>query len=391
MKSILFAIGSLNIGGAEKILLNYVNHIAANMSTLYKVEILLLAKEGKLLEYIHPGVKINFLYQGNDYIASKNFALKYSYKFYRKILMIFLKLFPSFIRVLNKNIGNKDFLFVLVQDLWWISKFQLAKTNVLWIQNNLKKIDDSSKYMDQKIYDDYFRVIAISDGIKSDLIDRLRINENKILKCNNPIIISDVINKSKDRAVFNQHSFDFNSDYIVSMGRLVDQKGFDLLLEAFSKVLYKYPNLKLVIIGGGSGFNDLLKIGENLGLAHGVHYYITGNIENPYPIISRSNLFVCSSKFDGLSTSILESMSLGIPVLSTPCEFGPKEILGINEFGVLSSEISANSLSTEILKFLANNEAYIKYREKSIQRSLDFDISHTIKIIESNILNIDNT
>jgi glycosyltransferase involved in cell wall biosynthesis len=375
-KNILFTIGSLNMGGAEKVLINYINYFNTVHSTEFYVELLLISYEGKLLDELNDNIKISYLYKGNDSIIKNIFLLRILYKIYRKALNVSFKKFPILYNIFFSKYINYDYNFIFVQDLYWFSKTNLGKKKYLWIQNNLNRVAESDIFENHNFTSNIDKLIAISDGIYEDLITRLKIKPELIIKCNNPID-SSRISKLSEEVVIPY----FDQPYLVSMGRLVDQKGFDILLESLALLKENNISIKLVIIGGGENHIKLLELAESLNLIVGVDFIITGLMANPYPIIKNSSIFVCSSRFDGLSTSINEAMCLKIPIISTPCDYGPKEIIGDNLYGIISSDISAKSLMINIKEMLDSDEMLNRYSSASLSRSLHFDIMNVGEIL----------
>ncbi len=379
---IVFIIGSLNTGGAEKVLVNYINEISKEKDI--EVTLFIISLSGNLIGHINENIKISYLYKGNDQLIGWSIPRKIIYKSYRRLLKELCFRFPILFDVLFPKFKGFEFGFVFVQDLFWFSKTKFGGKKYLWIQNNLKLVKDFSLFNDNQFVKGFEKIIAISDGISDDLTQRLGIASSLILKINNPINSNEVQLLAQEYDNMSSYIFDFNRPFIVSMGRLINQKGFDILFEAFSICKKAGYQEKLVIIGGGEEHENLVNLASNLGLVEGKDYIITGIMRNPYSILKKAKLFVCSSRFDGLSTSINEAMSLGLPIVSTPCEFGPKEILGDSEFGLISSEINSESLSISIQKMLSFISVDNPYIDLSLKRAQDFDIKHiSKKLIES--------
>lgn len=379
-KKILFTIGSLNTGGAEKVLINYINYFNTYQKSKFHVELFLISLDGKLLQELDKDIKINYLFKGNDSLNNMNIYLKFAYKIYRRVVNVAFKKVPFLYNIFFSRFNKFDFNFIFVQDLYWFSKTSLGKNKYLWIQNNINCVTDSSLFENSNFTKNFNKIVAISEGIYNDLVDRLEIDKNRIIKCNNPIDSSQIKFLANTKSEIN-----LNEPYIVSMGRLVDQKGFDILIDCLSLLRKEKIDIKLVIIGGGENHNKLINQAKSLELIEGTDFIITGIMSNPYPLIKKSKIFICSSRFDGLSTSINEAMSLGIPIISTPCNYGPKEIIGDNEYGIICKEISSKSLMINIKQMLENKELLNEYSISSFSRSQDFDV---INIGETLIKNL---
>lgn len=131
--------------------------------------------------------------------------------------------------------------------------------------------------------------------------------------------------------------------YIVAVGRLVEVKGFDKLIRAFTKIkINSLEDLKLVIIGDGplrSALDDLI---SSLGMKD--HIFLLGKKENPYPYIKSAQCLVSSSVSEGHPLSIGEAIILGIPVIATNCE-GNVGILANGRYGYLCDNCESGLVS----------------------------------------------
>ena len=107
-----------------------------------------------------------------------------------------------------------------------------------------------------------------------------------------------------------------------------------------------------------------------------------GYKENPYIYVAKSDLFVCSSRAEGFSTSVSEAIILGKPVVTTECS-GMRELLGENsEYGIIC-ENNTEALYQSLHDILTNKEKYEYYNNKIIERKNIFDIKKSIKDIEN--------
>ena len=112
---------------------------------------------------------------------------------------------------------------------------------------------------------------------------------------------------------------------LVAVGRLVQMKGFDMLLEAFAEIAPRFPDWKLIIWGEGPLRKQLEAQRDRLGLQSQV--LMPGVTERPGMWIETADVFVLSSRYEGWGLVVLEAMAAGIPVVAFPCDFGPREMI----------------------------------------------------------------
>ena len=255
-------------------------------------------------------------------------------------------------------------------------------------------------------------IIAVSYGVKESLIN-LGIQEEKIKVIYNPYPIDEIRELVKEP--LGSYEEIFKHPVLITAGRLTKQKGQWYLLRIFKALKEKHKDLKLVILGEGELKNYLVKLSEELGLktyvwdrdalSESFDVYFLGFQKNPFKFIARSKLFVFPSLWEGFPNALVEAMACGVPVVSSDCRSGPREILAPNtdfnyqtqkpefaEYGVLMPVFevkykTANEPLEEkemmwvktIDKLLEDKSVRKNYSEKAKQRAEDFRIE---KIVE---------
>ena len=139
---------------------------------------------------------------------------------------------------------------------------------------------------------------------------------------------------------------------VVGMGRLVPQKGFDLLIQAFAQCARPHPSWSLVLLGEGAERAKLEALARHAGVGPRVRF--AGNVKEPTAVLRDADLFVLSSRYEGFPNALLEAMACGLAVISTDCPSGPRDIIDDGCNGVLVPPGSADALATAMETLMAD-------------------------------------
>src|ERR671913_2462830 len=216
------------------------------------------------------------------------------------------------------------------------------------------------------------RLIAVSEEIRNGLTGRLWIPEGRITVIRNGIDTARAEMLAKE-PLSHEWFADGGPPVLLGVGRVVPQKGFDVLLKAFASARKK-KHLRLVILGTGPAEHlaSLEALAESLGVTADVDFH--GAVSNPYPYYKAASLFVLSSRWEGMSNALLEAMACGCPVVSTVTP-GSSELLEYGRFGALVPADQPEVMAKAILAQLSSAVRGKKLR----QRAEEFDLGTTME------------
>lgn len=190
--------------------------------------------------------------------------------------------------------------------------------------------------------------VAVSADAAQDLADLAGLPASAVRHIYNPTLVEEVYQAADEPL---EHPWFADDDRVLlGVGRLTGQKDFQTLIEALAAM--DRPDVRLVILGEGPRRADLEGLIAELGLGDRVE--LPGYVENPYKYMARADLFVLSSRFEGMPNVLVEAAALGTPVVATECPTGPAELLEGGKYGRLVPVGDPQALARAIDKTLAN-------------------------------------
>ncbi|MBI4847210.1 MAG: glycosyltransferase [Nitrospirae bacterium] len=208
------------------------------------------------------------------------------------------------------------------------------------------------RFLIKLLYRKADRIIAVSEGVRLDLIENFNLPEEKIKVIYNPLAYK----KIEELSIEDLEGYEWfleNKPIVINVGSLSDPKSQDDLLRVF-KIVRETTECRLVLLGEGEKEEELKKLSQELGINNDVAFL--GFQDNPFKFISRSSVFVLSSRFEGFPNVLTEAMACGIPVISTRCRSGPEEIITDNVDGFLVPVGDDVKLADAILRVLGNRD-----------------------------------
>jgi glycosyltransferase involved in cell wall biosynthesis len=208
---------------------------------------------------------------------------------------------------------------------------------------------DLWRWVYRRFYRRFDKVICQSQDMRDDLVRNFELPPHKAVIIHNPVDVERIQRLAADRTQPGLKNSTVNDGgtpliHLVAAGRLVWQKGFDLLIEALA--LYNNSQLHITILGEGPLRNDLERLAQEKGVAQQVRF--AGFQKNPYPFFAQADAFVLASRFEGFPNVVLEALACGTPVIAMPAPGGIKEILEHLDGCMVAENVTAQGLARAI-------------------------------------------
>jgi len=184
-----------------------------------------------------------------------------------------------------------------------------------------------------------------------------RVGEKKAFVIPNFVNIK-VDQPSRDITVLPQH-------FILGVGRIGIEKGFDLLMRAFINICGNHPEWSLVILGEGSERLSLEAMAKEQGIENRI--FLPGLHHNPIEVMAKASIFVLPSRYEGFPNALIEAMACGLPVISFDCPSGPREIIRHGIDGILVPPEDVTALADSMNDLIAHPEK----RERLASRAIE--------------------
>jgi glycosyltransferase involved in cell wall biosynthesis len=365
-KKILFVINTFQMGGAEKALVNLLNNI--NLSN-YEVSVAILLGGGSLLKEVKNEIETIFLIRTKSRIIKKiKFFILFNILPLKVVYKILIKK-PFDIEIaFAEGLPTK-----LIQHSTNQSSKKIAFVHTDLMNNYLLSDLYSSVEACFKAYSALNIVAFVSHQAKIGF-------DKKIGKLSNSRVVYNIIDDKKiiDLAKENIEEKKNYDLLFISVGRLDPVKGFGRLLEVVFQLTKEGYLFELWIIGDGKEYGKL----KNFLIEHELNNVkLLGLKENPYPYIKKSDVFICSSYAEGLSTTISEALILNKAVLTTDCA-GMGEILGDGAYGMIV-ENSEVGIYEGMKMFLKDSSLIKNYAALSTVGARKILLSERIKAYET--------
>ena len=364
---ILFYIGDLGGGGAERVMLNLLCHLDRNK---YQLSLMLQEHKGEYLNLvpddvqiidlswkkgkIHYFQRINQLYQVIKIVKPD---LIVSFRTGANIALSRAKLFTRFKSKIILREGNN------------LSLNFLSLVKFPWVV--LKKIELRLLF---SIAD---KIITISEGIKDDLVANFNLKKTLFYTISNPVDITSIVNHSKDQIPEIDQIKGVKT--IVAIGRFFPQKAYFDMIKVFRIIRTAIPS-KLIILGQGPQEEAIREQVKIMKLEHDV--LMPGFVDNPYAYLKYADVYLSTSHWEGFHLTVAEAMACGVPPVATDCNYGPREIIHDGIDGILVPVGDIEAIANGVIQLLQDEDYRQQLSDKAKIRAKDFDVSVIIKEYE---------
>ncbi len=346
---------SIEGGGVEKNLFIITNYLSREIKNIKLITADKIYKKrfSKSIELVYP----------------KKNILNNSKRLKKYIVCLFLLL-----KILLKN--NNYVVFAFQANLYCTILCKLLGVRIIvrsnsspsgWSKNIFKK------YMYYKILNIADKVIVNSNDFKRQFKEFFSVNAKSIY---NPLNKIEIIKKSKEKLKFPFFTKNKNCLKIINIGRFTDQKDHLTLLKSVNLIKFKV-NFRMLIIGRGVNKEKINNFIKKNNLKKKIK--VINFQSNPFKFIKKADIFILSSRFEGLPNVLLEAIALKKFVISTNCPTGPREILSNGKGGELVKVGDYNNLSKKILLFNSNKKKMQKKINYSYKALYRFDYLSNLK------------
>jgi len=315
-----FFIPDLTVGGAEQVTVSIVNGLAERG---HNVELLLSRFEGKLRAELSSEVRIVEL------PPSRTGALGVAAHF------------PALVTYLRRK--EPAALFPHLEHpsvvCLTINRFLNVDTAVIPTHHSSfgESVDQTPKdrvvgRLIPQLYPASDWIIAVSDGVADSITERTPVGRDDLSVLHNPVDVDSVRRRARE-PVDQKWIEDDDTDVVLFVGRLADQKNLETWLHAFKRVHDRNSRVRGVIAGQGPCHDELQSLTAELSLSDAVS--LPGYVDNPYRYMGQADVFLLSSRYEGLPTVLIEALAVGCPIVATDCPSGPREILEDGKYGHL--------------------------------------------------------
>jgi len=347
-KTIALFSPSLELGGAERMLVVLANELSRRLKKTY---LLLADASGPLISDVASQVEVIDLNKRGVLGAAlplANFLMK------NKIDLLFSAQSHANIVALVARIFARISLPVAISERTTMSMHFSLEPG---IKNRIIPM------LARLLYHRADAVVCISQGVADDIVSVTNISQNQVYRIYNPALpAKSELERKICEPLAHPWFLPEAPPVLLAVGRLTAAKDYPTLLKAFAKLRQKM-DVNLLILGDGEKRSELEKLIDRLCLRNNVQ--MPGFSDNPYAYMTRCSCFVLSSAWEGFSNVLVEALACGAPIVATNCKFGPAEILENGRYGSLVPVGDVSAMAEAIGASLGSEKMHLALRQRA--------------------------
>lgn len=370
-KKILFLIPSLDGGGAERTLVNILNHL--NTDECFEITLVVVSYIGTYKNEIPENIIVLPLFKNNHIVrilayAQKKFGFNY---FFKK--RVEKNISENYDTAISFTDGNcTDLLFFLPK----------VKKRISWVHGSYKSNINFYKFYKNKTYRNLViknrysqldSLVFVSEDAKNEFISLFGSYKNMPVIYN--LLDENAVKEKANTTIVQTKNKPF---HFIAVGRYYPVKGYDKLIEAAAILKDKQLDFKIDVYGNGFLKETLQEQIQELGL--GTYVSLNDFVKNPYPLMAQTDVFIMTSISEAMPMALCEAMLLGKPTLVTNCS-GCREVVGCGEFGMMVEQ-TPKSIADGMEKYIMNKTYLANYTARSKERAVVFSDKAILKEIK---------
>lgn len=372
MKKILFVMNTLGKAGAETAMMELLRRLSPDE---YAISLYVLMGQGEMIGELPEYVRLlNTTYKDCSVLSKE--GRPYMRRTVLRAMLTrgtVIKLIPYLIKNVWNMLGKRK---VLPEKLLWrvlsdgadrmnetydlavayleggstyyVADHVNAKQKAAFVHVDYERAG-YTKELDSGCYLKYNKIFAVSDEVRKAFLKVYPECQEKTEVFHNLLNCENIRNKAEQDGGFTD---DFSGMRILSVGRLTEQKAFELSIEAMKMLKERGENVRWYILGDGDQRRKLEEQIKKLGLEQ--DFFMPGAVSNPYPYMKQADIYVHASRFEGKSIAIQEAQILGKPILVSDCSGNREQVIA--DVDGLMCQLTPEGICNGILELLHNEE-----------------------------------
>lgn len=364
MKKILIMAKALGGGGAEVAMIELLNQLDYSE---YQIKLVLLDNDREYQYRLKKKIEIEQIRFRSGFAERMVSMYSFTAKVLKKIS--FNHFLPYYDRIFDKIENVFDEEYDIALDFYgygyfltgFLAKRIKAKKKATWLHDEkMDWLKNTDRYLSA-----YDKIFCVSQAVADAFVKKYPDLKSKVEVFYNVIDITAIIEKSKETIPL---EFDNNTFNILTVGRLTEQKGYDIAIQAAAIIKSRGLNFRWYAIGMGRDEAKLKAMAEKYGISS--QFIFLGRKDNPYPYMANCSLYVQPSRHEGYVITLVEARALAVPIVSSDIPSLKEQIQhGVNGY---LTKLSPEKLSEEIMDIYKHPEKREKVVTYLRENKIDF-------------------